>query len=95
MFVEILKSWWCRGADPQAYYYRDRDGREIDLVLVKDRTIYPVEIKKTTRPAPSVAQTFRSLDRLGLKRGRGAVVCLTPDVLPLDRTTDAVPAGFV
>ena len=95
VFVEILKSWWCRGRNPQAYYYRDRDGREIDLVLVKDRAIYPVEIKKTTRPTRSVAQTFQALDRLDLKRGRGAVVCLAQDMLPLDRTNDAVPAGFV
>jgi predicted AAA+ superfamily ATPase len=95
VFVEILKSWWNRGQEPRLYFYRDRDGREIDLVLVKDRTLYPIEIKKTTRPSPAVASTFQSLDRLAMTRGPGAVVCLTSDLLPLDRKTNAVPAGFV
>jgi predicted AAA+ superfamily ATPase len=93
--VEILKSWWNRGEEPRLYFYRDRDGREIDLVLVQDRTLYPIEIKKTTRPSAAVASTFQSLDRLQMSRGPGAVVCLTADLLPVDRKTTAVPAGFV
>lgn len=93
--VEIVKSWWNRGQDPRLYYYRDRDGREIDLVLQKDRTLHPIEIKKSTNPSPDVARTFRALDRLDLTRGHGAVVCLAHQVLPLDRTTDAVPVGLV
>lgn len=93
--VEILKSWWYRGQEPRMYYYRDRDGREIDLVIAKDRTLYPIEIKKTMQPTSAGARTFQSLDRLSLKRGPGAVVCLASQVLPLDTLTNAVPAGWV
>ena len=95
VFVEILKSWWHRGHEPQAYYYRDRDGREIDLLLLEDRTLYPIEIKKTTRPSPEVARGFRSLNRLPAKRGAGAVVCFSQTVLPLDALTNAVPTGLM
>jgi predicted AAA+ superfamily ATPase len=95
VFAEILKSWWNRGQEPQIYYYRDRDGREIDFVVVKDGMLYPIEVKKTAQPAASVARTFQSLDRLSMTRGPGAVVCLTPQVLPLDIKTSAVPAGFI
>ena len=92
---EILKSWLARGHTPQLYYYRDRDGREIDLVMINDRTLYPMEIKKTMRPTSSMARTFQALDRLGMTRGPGAVLCLTEQLLPLDTTTQAVPVGFV
>ena len=95
VFVEILKSWWHRGQEPRAFYYRDRDGREIDLLLLKDRTVYPIEIKKTTQPSPAVARSFQALDRLPLKRGAGAVVCFSQEVLPLDKRTNAVPAGWL
>ncbi len=36
IFAEILKSWWNRGRQPPVYYYRDKDGKEIDLLLVGD-----------------------------------------------------------
>ena len=95
VFVEILKSWWNRGQEPRIYYYRDRDGREIDFVLVADGTLHPIEVKKTTQPGASIARTFQSLDRLSMTRGQGAVVCLAQEMLPLDRKTAAVPVGFL
>jgi Holliday junction resolvase-like predicted endonuclease len=32
------------------HLYRDRDGREIDLIIEQDGRLYPVEIKKTATP---------------------------------------------
>ena len=43
--TEILKSWWFHGEQPQIHYYRDKDGKEIDLVIDRDNTLYPVETK--------------------------------------------------
>jgi predicted AAA+ superfamily ATPase len=95
VFGEILKSWWNRGQEPRIYYYRDRDGREVDFVLVKDRTLYPIEVKKSTQPTVAVARMFQSLDRLSVPRGHGAVICLTQQLMPLDKQATAVPVGFV
>ena len=39
--AEVLKSWWNRGQTPPAYFYRNRDGREIDLLIVQDRGASP------------------------------------------------------
>lgn len=76
-------------------FYRDCDGWETDFVLVRDRTLHPIEVKKTTQQAVAVARTFQALDRLQMPRGHGAVVCLAPRLLPLDGKTTAVPVGFV
>lgn len=95
VFGEILKSWWNRGQEPRIYYYRDRDGREIDFVLVRDRGLHPIEVKKTAQPDVAVARTFQVLDRLPMARGHGAVICLTPELLPLDEQSTAVPVGWV
>lgn len=45
---EIVKSYTNNQRDPRKhlYYYRDNNGKEIDLLIVHENNIYPVEIKK-------------------------------------------------
>src|SRR5436309_8783649 len=62
--TEVLKSWWNRGKQPPLYFYRDKDGREIDLVLIQDGTAYPMEVKKSASPRGEWTQPFATLDRL-------------------------------
>ena len=44
--AEILKSWWRCGKEPSLYHYRDKDGREIDLLIAHDSNLYPVEVRR-------------------------------------------------
>ena len=92
---EILKSWWHRGRRPQLFYYRDKEGREVDLLFVADRTLYPVEIKKSASPRRAWLPAFASLQRLDMPVGEGAVVCLSDQVVPLNDRINAVPVGLV
>ena len=92
---ELLKSWWHRGKSPRLYYYRDRDGHEIDFVFVQDQVLYPVEVKKTAGPRRELAQPLAALRRLKQPVGEGAVVCLCPQSVPLSRDVDAVPVGVI
>jgi len=46
----LLKSWWHQLAEVNLYYFRDKDGREIDLLISRDGQLYPLEIKKTANP---------------------------------------------
>ncbi len=48
---EILKSYYNHGKEPNLYYYRDIDQKEIDLLLIKGDKIYPIEIKKSKSPS--------------------------------------------
>jgi predicted AAA+ superfamily ATPase len=91
--AEVLKSHWHRLRTPHVYFYRDRDGREIDLLLEKDGALYPVEIKLAATPRREWVRTFAALEGLGPRTGAGAVVCLTPESLPLSREITAVPVG--
>ncbi len=50
VFSEIYKSYLNAGRTPSIYYYRDRDQKEIDLLIYENGTLYPVEIKKTASP---------------------------------------------
>ena len=41
---EIIKGYYNSGLESYLYYYRDRDGKEIDLILERDGQLVPVEV---------------------------------------------------
>lgn len=90
---ELLKTWWHNGLNPPLWHIRDRSGLEVDVVIVQDGTLYPLEVKKTASPRPSDAAAFTRLASLGPRVGPGGVVCLAPDVLPLTDQVCAIPVG--
>lgn len=49
---EIIKSYTNNQIDPKKhlYYYRDNNKKEIDLLIINEDNIYPVEIKKSANP---------------------------------------------
>jgi predicted AAA+ superfamily ATPase len=92
---EILKSWWHNGRRAPLYFYRDRDGREVDLLIDQDNLLYPIEIKKTATPSGRPMQAFRALGSLGRAVGPGAVVCLCETDVPLSAEVTAIPLGYL
>jgi len=90
---EILRSWWHHGKRAPFYFYRDKDCKEIDLLIVQDAHLHPIEIKKSAGPDRRIAREFSVLDKLDLERGQGAVVCLAESSLPLGDGVVTVPAG--
>ena len=92
---EILKSYHNTGKQPPIYYYRDTDGKEIDVVLEYNGTVYPVEIKKTGNPGKDSVKNFAVLDSLGKPIGEGAVICLFNKVMPIDRRNWIIPVCLV
>lgn len=95
--TEVLKSYCNRGVlDPPLYYYRDKDKREIDLLIESDGHLHPLEIKKAGVARAGDVNSFRVLDSLsGIKRGSGGVICLTADLMPISSTDVAIPIGFL
>jgi len=93
MLSELLKSYWHHGRRAPFYYYRDRDKREIDLLIVQDEIVYPVELKKTASPTPADVRSFQALAKLQLPIGPGGVICLTAQPLPLTASTQSIPVA--
>ena len=95
VFSEVLKSWWHRLRTPNLYYYRDKDGREIDLLFERDQTFFPLEIKRGATPSRDWVRHFGALERLGKPVGPGGVVCLCKEWMPLTADTAAIPVGML
>jgi len=97
VFGEILKSYYNDGiVRPPIYYYRDKEKREIDLVIKQGEILYPIEIKASSDPKKEMVKSFDVLDKIpGKKRGSGAIVCLAKERLPLMEDVWMVPAGMI
>jgi predicted AAA+ superfamily ATPase len=95
VLAELMKGYLHNGRNPPFFFYRDKDGKEIDLLIVQDGQAYPVEVKKTASPGPSDVRHFQALERLGLPVGPGALICLVAQSLPLTPKTVTVPASRV
>lgn len=95
LLIEILKSYWHKGLQPGAWFYRDKEKREIDLLLERDGKLFPVEFKKAASPRLSAGKHFSVLGKLGQAVGQGAVFCLKEQDVPLSEAVDAVPAGYL
>ncbi|MDR1827680.1 MAG: ATP-binding protein [Methylobacteriaceae bacterium] len=89
--AEIIKSYANNGLNAGVHYWRDKDGKEIDLILEHDGVLHPIEIKKAASPSAGIARTFKVLDNARLPRGTGAVVCTRAEVSAIDRETLLVP----
>ena len=77
------------------WFYRDRDAKEIDLVLERDGTLFPMEIKRSASPGSHASTAFPVLARTGLKVGRGIVVCMKQEVGLLPDGSIFVPAWAI
>lgn len=92
---EILKTWWHNGRRAPFYFYRDKDKKEIDLLIIQDGTVYPLEFKKTASPDKKAIRHFKILDKLNLPIGPGGVVCLCTQYLPLTAKASAIPVSAI
>ena len=90
---EIIKSYSNKGIlDLPMYFYRDRDGNEIDLLIEDGGTLYPIEIKKHADPVKSDVAKFSILDKIPtIKRGQGGVVCLYDNLITLGGDDKGIP----
>ncbi len=75
---EIVKSFKNKGIhEIPIYFYRDKDMKEIDLIVVDQDKLYPIEIKKAMNPVKSMAKNFSVLKRaIGFVVDKEIILCL-------------------
>ena len=89
--AEIIKSYEHNGKQPPLYWYRDYDGKEIDLLIEQNGKLYPIEIKQTTNPNKSMVKNFRIIKNMEY----GGLICLTDTDVPLTENINTIPIGYI
>ncbi len=94
---EILKSYYNKGIlDPPLYFYRDKEKKEIDLIIEDGGTLYPLEIKKHSDPTMRDIAHFDVLDRIAPgTRGPGGVICLYDSLMTLREEDRIIPISYL
>ncbi len=93
--VEILKSYWHNGKEANIYFYRDKDKKEIDIILEENNKLYPIEIKKKSNPTSEDIKNFKVLDNLGKEIGQGGILCFANTHLPINKDVNAIPLFYI
>lgn len=94
---EIIKSYYNKGIlELPLYFYRDKDMREIDLLIEDGGTLYPLEIKKHADPSKKDIDAFSVLDKIpDVKRGPGGVICLYDKLITLQGDDKIIPINYL
>ncbi|HUT69630.1 MAG TPA: DUF4143 domain-containing protein [Desulfatiglandales bacterium] len=95
IMTELLKGYWHNGRQAPFYYYRDKDKKEIDLLIIQDGTAYPLEFKKSASPGKDDVRHFQALKKLKMPIGPGGVICLSERSLPISLTVQSIPASIL
>lgn len=94
---EIIKSYYNSGHDSKdIYFYRDKDKKEIDLIIEKDNILYPIEIKKSAQPTIDMAKSFSVLHKIpGKTVGQGCILCQCDKMHYLSDNVAALPVEYI
>ena len=95
--AEVLKSYYNAGVlDPSLYYYRDKDAKEVDMLIEQNGMLYPVEIKKTSNPGKEHIDHFSVLEKIkGLTIGKGGVICMYDRSVRINDKNVTIPVSWL
>lgn len=93
--AEIMKTYLNSGKEPYMYYYRDKDAKEIDIILEHDGVLNPIEIKKSANPGSELTKVFDLLNKSSVQKSKGAVICMKPELSAIDRENYIVPVWVI
>ena len=93
---EIIKSFYNHGIEPNQYiyYYRDIDKKEVDILLVKNGALYPVEIKKGIAPSKPT-KNFNVLAKYNMPIKQGMVIDNAEKIRVLNDDASILPVSLL
>ena len=93
---EMVKNGYVHNKDPKEslFYYRDIDQKEIDLLYVRENTIYPIEIKKSDSPKKPT-RNFSALEKYHMNIGTGLIIDTCDRMRPLNENAWYYPASIL
>ena len=92
---EIRKTYLNAGMECYLHYYRDKDTKEIDLIIESDGLLHPLEIKKAATATLSMVSSFSVLTKSSVPTGIGGVLCLKESFTALNKDVLVIPAWTI
>lgn len=93
--IELLKNFAYAPFKANLTYYRDSNAKEIDVFVEENGVIHPLEIKKSANPDRREVKKYELLDRAGIARGSGGILCMCEEVVPIDEKNCFIPCNLL
>lgn len=93
---EIIKSYYNCSKDykREIYYYRDKEQKEVDLIIETFEGIYPIEIKKGINSV-SMKKNFRFLQKYNKRILNGLIIDSCERIMPLNDEIYYCPISLI
>ena len=95
VITEILKTYAYSADRVNMSYYRDSNGKEIDLLIEENNRIHPIEIKKSANPDSREVEKFTVLEKMNPEIGCGGIICMCEEVIPIDGKNCFIPCNLI
>lgn len=92
---EIRKTYFNNAKECLMWYFRDKDSNEIDMVMESDGELHPIEIKRSVNPPRELISAFSVLDKGSVPRGKGAIICMRPELSAVNSDNLILPAWMI
>ncbi len=92
---ELLKTYRNSAKECLLWYYRDKESNEIDMVIESNGALHPMEIKRSVNPGSELIGAFYLLDKASVPRGKGAIICMRPELSAINADNFIVPIWMI
>ena len=93
--MELLKHYAYAKSTANLTYYRDSNAKEIDILVEENNQIHPLEIKKSANPDRREIKKYALMEKSGLARGCGGIICMCEEVIPIDAQNCMIPCNLI
>ena len=92
---ELLKTYHNQAKECLIWYYRDKEMNEVDMIIESDGMLHPLEIKRSVSPGSELIGTFEILDKGSVPRGKGALLCMRPELSAINSDNYIIPIWMI
>ncbi|MGN8730292.1 ATP-binding protein [Hornefia butyriciproducens] len=76
-------------------FYRDKNQKEIDLIVETDGVLHPFEIKRLASPERKTIKAFGVLEKSDREVGAGGIMCMAEKPFPIDENNSLIPVNVI
>lgn len=92
---EFLKMYAYSNISANLTSLRNSNSYEIDLLIEQDNEVHPIEIKKSSNPKAGHYFESVAIAKDAFIRGRGGIVCMSKEVLPINQQDCLIPCNII
>ena len=92
---ELLKTYQNHARECLLWYYRDKEMREIDMIMESDGMLHPLEIKRSVNPGKELIRAFDILNKSSTASGKGGLLCMRPTLSAINSDNYIIPIWMI